>query len=216
MNDLNSLHDAILTGNDKNARAITEKALAAKVEPLKLVQEYMVPAMNEVGRRFECQEYFVPNLLLSARAMKAALDLIRPLLSASGVQPEARVVIGTVQGDLHDIGKNLVCALLEGGGYEVIDLGVNVAPEQFVTTIKERKPQIVALSALLTTTMPAMKQTIDAFVRAGVRDQVKVLIGGAPISQRFADEIRADGYSETAAGAPALVRQALKGATPVH
>lgn len=209
MQDLQNLHDAILKGDAKTAKSVTEQALASGVEPLKLVQEFMVPAMGEVGRRFECEEYFVPELLLSARAMKSALELIRPRLVASGVQPTGRVVVGTVKGDLHDIGKNLVAAMLEGGGYEVVDLGVNVTPEQFVAAVKEKGAQIVALSALLTTTMPAMKSTVEALKQAGVRDQVKVLIGGAPISQRFADEIGADGYAESAAGAVGLAKRVV-------
>lgn len=209
MQDLQPLHDAILKGDAKTAKAVTEQALAAGIEPLKLVQDFMVPAMGEVGRRFECEEYFVPELLLSARAMKNSLELIRPRLVASGVQPTGRVVVGTVKGDLHDIGKNLVAAMLEGGGYEVIDLGVNVTPEQFVSAVKEKGAQIVALSALLTTTMPAMKTTVEALKQAGVRDQVKVLIGGAPISQRFAEEIGADGYAESAAGAVGLAKRVV-------
>ena len=207
MQELQLLHDAILKGDAKTAKAITEQALAAGAVPLDLVQKYMVPAMGEVGRRFECDEYFVPELLLAARAMKSSLELIRPRLVASGVQPTGRVVVGTVKGDLHDIGKNLVAAMLEGGGYEVIDLGVNVTPEQFVAAVKDKGAQIVALSALLTTTMPAMKTTVDALKQAGVRDQVKVLVGGAPISQRFADEIGADGYAESAAGAVGLAKR---------
>jgi 5-methyltetrahydrofolate--homocysteine methyltransferase len=209
MQDLKPLHDAILSGDAKTAKTTTEQALAAGVEPMKLVQEYMMPAMAEVGRRFECNEYFVPELLLAARAMKAALELIRPLLAASGVKPAARVALGTVKGDLHDIGKNLVMAMLEGGGYEVIDLGVNVTPEQFVAAVKGKGANIVAMSALLTTTMPAMKTTIDALQQAGVRQQVKVLIGGAPITQKYADEIGADGYSESAAGAVNAAKKAL-------
>lgn len=207
MQDLQFLHDAILKGDAKAAKSVTEQALTAGVEPLQLVQDFMVPAMGEVGRRFECEEYFVPELLLSARAMKSALELVRPRLVASGVPPAGRVAVGTVRGDLHDIGKNLVAAMLEGGGYEVIDLGVNVSPEQFVAAVKEKGAQIVALSALLTTTMPAMKSTVEALKQAGVRNQVKVLVGGAPISQRFADEIGADGYAESAAGAVPLVKK---------
>lgn len=209
MQDFQALHDAILTGDANTAREVTEKALAAGADPLTLVNQYMIPAMAEVGRRYECNEYFVPELLISARAMKASLELIRPLLVASGREPAGRVAIGTVKGDLHDIGKNLVAAMLEGGGFEVIDLGVNVAPEQFVAAVKEKKAQIVAMSALLTTTMPSMKSTIEALEAAGVRDQVKVLVGGAPITQRFADEIGADGYSENAPGAVTLARRAL-------
>jgi len=209
MQDLKPLHDAILNGDAKTARTTSEQAIAAGVDPVKLVQEYMVPAMGEVGRRFECNEYFVPELLLAARAMKASLELIRPLLVAGGVASAGRVVIGTVKGDLHDIGKNLVSAMLEGGGFEVLDLGTNVTPEQFVAAVREKKAQIVALSALLTTTMPSMKATVDALKQAGVRDQVKVLVGGAPVTRKYADEIGADGYGESAAGAAGLARQVL-------
>ena len=206
MQDLKQLHDAVLQGDAKTAKTVTEQALATGVDPLALVQDYMMPAMAEVGRRFESNEYFVPELLISARAMKAALELIRPLLVASGTEPVGRVALGTVRGDLHDIGKNLVGAMLEGGGYEVIDLGVNVTPEQFVAAVKEKNANIVAMSALLTTTMPAMKTTIDALQQAGVRQQVKVLIGGAPITRKYAEEIGADGYSESAAGAVAAAK----------
>jgi 5-methyltetrahydrofolate--homocysteine methyltransferase len=141
--------------------------------------------------------------------MKAALELIRPRLVASGAQPVARVALGTIKGDLHDIGKNLVAAMLEGGGYEVIDLGVNVTPEQFIAAVKDKGANIVAMSALLTTTMTSMKTTVDALKQAGVREQVKILVGGAPITQKYADEIGADGYSENAAGVVALARQSL-------
>jgi len=209
MPDLKQLYDAVINGDAKTTQALTQEALAAGVDPLKLVNEQMIPAMDEVGRRFECSEYFVPELLISARAMKAALELIRPLLTARGDQPAGRVAIGTVNGDLHDIGKNLVASLLEGGGFEVIDLGVNVPPEKFIAAIKERQANIVAMSALLTTTMPAMKSTIEALKQAGVRDQVKVLIGGAPITQKYADEIGADGYSENAVGAVALAKKTI-------
>ncbi len=207
MQENQALHAAILSGDAKAAREVTEKALAAGADPLKLVHDSMVPAMDEVGRRFECNEYFVPELLISARAMKAALELIRPLLAARGDQPAGRVVIGTVKGDLHDIGKNLVAAMLEGGGFDVIDLGVNVSPDQFVNAVKEKQANIVAMSALLTTTMPSMKTTIEALKQAGVRDRVKVIIGGAPITQKYADEIGADGYSDNAPAAVTLVKQ---------
>lgn len=209
MHDLKPIFDAVVSGNATAARSLTEQAIAGGADPLKLVTEYMVPAMDEVGRRFECSEFFVPELLLSARAMKAALELIRPLLAKSGVQPLARVAIGTVKGDLHDIGKNLVASMFEGGGFEVIDLGVNVPPEKFVEAVQSRGAQIVAMSALLTTTMPGMRTTIEALKQAGVRSQVKVFIGGAPISQKYADEIGADGYSENAPGAVHLARAAL-------
>ena len=209
MPDLKQLYESVVSGDAKTTQALTKQALADGVDPLKLVNDYMVPAMDEVGRRFEANEYFVPELLISARAMKAARELIRPLLSARGDQPLGRVAIGTVKGDLHDIGKNLVGSLLEGGGFEVIDLGVNVSPEKFIATVNEKHANIIAMSALLTTTMPSMKTTIDALKQAGVRDKVKVLIGGAPITQKYADEIGADGYSESAVGAVALAKKAV-------
>ena len=209
MDDIKSLYEAIINGDARAAKTITDKALAAGMDPMKIVTDFMVPAMSEVGSKFECNEYFVPELLLAARAMKAAMEPIRPLLVAAGAEPVGRVVVGTVKGDLHDIGKNLVAAMLEGGGFEVIDLGVNVSPEQFIQTVKEKNANIVAMSALLTTTMPSMKTTVDALKAAGVRDQVKVLIGGAPITRKYAEEVGADGYSESAAGAVAMAHQAL-------
>ena len=162
--DLQQLHDAVITGDNKVSHSITEQALEEGIDPLSLVNEYMMPAMDEVGRRFETNEYYVPELLLSARAMKASLGLIRPLLTACDVEPLGRVISGTVKGDLHDIGKNLVGSMLEGGGFEVFDLGTDVAPEQFVEAAKEHKAHIIALSALLTTTMPSMKLTVEAFI----------------------------------------------------
>ncbi len=209
MPDLKLLYEAVVNGDAKASLAITQQALAEGVDPLILVNEHMVPAMDEVGRRFEANEFFVPELLIAARAMKASLEVIRPLLIARGDKPAGRVAIGTVKGDLHDIGKNLVASLLEGGGFEVIDLGVNVTPEKFIETVNLKQANIIAMSALLTTTMPAMKSTIEALKSAGVRDRVKVLIGGAPITQKYADEIGADGYSENAVGAVALAKKAV-------
>ena len=207
-----ALYTAIVNGNDKQARAATAEALAAGVAPMDLIQQSMVPAMDEVGRLFEAQDYFVPELLLAARAMKSALVLIKPLLSASGQKMAVRVVIGTVKGDLHDIGKNIVASMLEGSGFEVIDLGADVSPEMFVAAVEERKPHVVCMSALLTVTMPAMKLTIDALKTAGLRTQVKVLIGGAPVTMQYAKEIGADGYSENASGAVGMVKQLLAAA----
>lgn len=209
MADLKPLYEAILNGDAKIAQTFTEQALKEGADPVKLVDEYMIPAMNEVGRRFETNEYFVPELLISARAMKAALELVRPLLAARGAKPLGTVAVGTVKGDLHDIGKNLVAAMFEGGGFEVIDLGVNVPPEKFIAAVNEKGAHIVAMSALLTTTMPAMKSTIDALTQAGVRDKVKVLVGGAPITQKYATDIGADGYSDNAVGAVSVAKQAL-------
>ncbi|MBI5282048.1 MAG: corrinoid protein, partial [Candidatus Solibacter usitatus] len=186
MADYQKLFDAVLNGDQKGSVAATQEALAAGADPLELVTKYMVPAMDEVGRRFECEDYFVPELLLSARAMKGSLALLRPLLTASGAQPAGRVVIGTVKGDLHDIGKNLVASMLEGGGFEVADLGADVSPEKFIEAVRARGANIVCLSALLTVTMPSMRTTIDALKEAGVREQVKVMVGGAPVTQQFA------------------------------
>lgn len=207
MAELKKLYDAVLNGDAKTAAAVTKEALEEGVAPIDLVNQYMVPAMDEVGRRYECEEYFVPELLLAARAMKASMDLIRPLLASSGAQPAGRVVIGTVKGDLHDIGKNLVAALLEGGGFEVIDLGADVPPEKFVRAVQERQANIVCLSALLTVTMPAMRTTIETLKEAGLRDKVKVLVGGAPVTQKYAEEIGADGYGENASEAVTLARR---------
>jgi corrinoid protein of di/trimethylamine methyltransferase len=203
------LYDAILNGDAKKARAATEAALAAGDQPMALIQESMVPAMDAVGRLFECEEYFVPELLLAGRAMKGAMELLKPLLAAAGQKMAVRVVIGTVKGDLHDIGKNIVASMLEGSGFEVIDLGADVSPENFVAAVEQRKPHVVCMSALLTVTMPAMKLTIDALQTAGLRTQVKVLIGGAPVTHQYAKEIGADGYSENASGAVGLVKNLL-------
>ncbi len=205
------LFDAILNGDAKKAHAATVAAIAAGVEPMALIQESMVPAMDEVGRLFECEEYFVPELLLAGRAMKGALELLKPLLTAAGQKMAVRVVIGTVKGDLHDIGKNIVASMLEGSGFEVIDLGTDVSPENFVAAVEQRKPHVVCMSALLTVTMPSMKTTIDALQTAGLRTQVKVLIGGAPVTHQYAKEIGADGYSENANGAVGLVKNLLAG-----
>ncbi|HEY3269198.1 MAG TPA: corrinoid protein [Armatimonadota bacterium] len=204
--NLQPLYEAVLEGDAPTTRTLTEQALAEKVDPQVLLSDYLIPAMDEVGRRFESNEYFVPELLIAARAMKGALMLIRPLLAEQGAKPVGRVAIGTVRGDLHDIGKNLVAAMLEGGGFEVIDLGVDVSPEKFVAAVKDQGAKVVALSALLTTTMPGMKATIDALDGAGVRGSVKIIVGGAPVTQKFADEIGADGFSDTASGAVRVAR----------
>jgi len=210
MSDPAELYNAILTGNAKKAEEVTKAALAAKVDPTELVQKYMIPAMDEVGKRFECNEYFVPELLIAARAMKTSLELITPHLVQAGAEPVGRVVIGTVQGDLHDIGKNLVASMLEGGGFQVVDLGVDVAPERFVEAAQEKNGSIVALSALLTTTMTMMKKVVESLEKAGIRSKTKEIIGGAPITQQNADQIGADGYSDNANGAVALARRLAK------
>jgi 5-methyltetrahydrofolate--homocysteine methyltransferase len=209
MVDLQQLYDAILKGDAKTAAVVAREALEAGVSPMDVVAKYMVPAMDRVGRMFECEEYYVPELLLAARAMKAALDPMKPILAASGAKAAGKVVIGTVRGDLHDIGKNLVASLLEGGGFEVIDLGADVPAEKFIEAIRSTDAEIVALSALLTTTMPGMPGTIEALKRAGIRDRVKVMVGGAPVTQQYANQIGADGYADSASTAVVLARNLI-------
>ena len=204
---MSSLYDAVLNGDAAAAAEAVRRELANGAAALDLVQRHMIPAMDEVGRRFECEDYFVPELLIAARAMKAALAILQPHLAAGGAPSAGRVVIGTVKGDLHDIGKNLVSSLLEGAGFEVVDLGVDVPPGKFVETARERNADLVCLSALLTVTMPAMKTTVDALSASGVRSHARVLIGGAPVTQSFADAIGADGYGATAAAAVTLARK---------
>jgi corrinoid protein of di/trimethylamine methyltransferase len=207
--ELQPLYQAILDGDQKEAVTITQAAIDAGMDPDEVVKKYMISAMDEVGRRFENNEFFVPELLIAARAMKSSLGLLRPLLVESGVQSAGSVAVGTVKGDLHDIGKNLVAAMMEGAGFDVFDLGVDVSAEQFVEAVTEQKVQVICLSALLTTTMANMPATIEALTEAGVRDQVKVLIGGAPITQKFADDIGADGYGDNASAAVTQARQLI-------
>ncbi len=206
MPDLNVLHRAILNGDDKEAVAIVKKALSEGIDPMALINNYMIPAMDETGKRFEAHEYFVPELLLSARAMKRALELLQPLLLARGAQPTGRVVIGTVKGDLHDIGKNLVATLLEGAGFEVIDLGTDVPPERFIEEVNAKNANIIALSTLLTVTLPAMRMTVEAISQAGLRNRAKIMVGGAPVTREYAEIIGADGYGENASVAVSVAR----------
>jgi 5-methyltetrahydrofolate--homocysteine methyltransferase len=207
--ELEKLYEAILTGDANMAVEITQEAVAADLNPQDLVIERMIPAMDEVGRRFEAGEFFVPELLISGRAMKGALDILRPLLTERGIEPAGRIVIGTVKGDLHDIGKGLVASMLEGGGFEVIDLGVDVAADKFVSEVRKANADVLALSALLTTTMPAIKDVIQAMNDSDQSDRCKVIIGGAPITQQYADSVGAAGYSENANGAVKLARKVV-------
>jgi 5-methyltetrahydrofolate--homocysteine methyltransferase len=209
MHDLSPLHDAVVDGDAKQARARTDAALAAGTPPQDILAKALIPAMDVVGSRFECGDYFVPELLIAARAMKAAMEPLRPLLAAAGAKPIGKVIIGTVKGDLHDIGKNLVAAMLEGGGFEVVDLGVDVPAEKFVEAAAKGEAHLIALSALLTTTMPAMGDAIAALNKAGVRSKVKIMVGGAPITQAFADQIGADGFSDSASSAVHLARRLM-------
>jgi 5-methyltetrahydrofolate--homocysteine methyltransferase len=203
---LTDIHDAIIAGDEKLAAAKIQEALAQGLDAETILDEGMVSAMAEVGRLFETGEYFVPEMMIAARAMQNGMSLLKPYLVQANVQPAGRVVTGTVQGDLHDIGKNLVCLMLEGAGFDIIDLGRNVTPEQFVEAVKANSPDIVALSALLTTTMSNMQTTINALTASGLRDTVKVMVGGAPLTQEFADSIGADGYGSDASRAVALAK----------
>jgi methylmalonyl-CoA mutase cobalamin-binding domain/chain len=210
MEYLEKLHDAVLNGDPPTAISVTEKALAENIDPHVLINDYMIRAMDEVGARFQRFEYFIPQLLMSAKAMKGAMALIRPLLVGDGVGDSAPcAVTGTVKGDVHDIGKNLLGALLEGGGFRLVDLGTNVSPEQFIDAVKENDAKLVCMSALLTTTMPGMKTTIDAFKEAGIRDDVIMLVGGAPVTQDFANEIGSDGYRDNASAGVVLAKELL-------
>jgi len=210
MEYLEKLHDAVLNGDPPTAISVTEQALAENIDPHVLINDYMIRAMDEVGARFQRFEYFIPQLLMSAKAMKGAMALIRPLLIGDGVEDSAPcAVTGTVKGDVHDIGKNLLGALLEGGGFRLVDLGTNVSPEQFIDAVKENSAKLVCMSALLTTTMPGMKTTIDAFKEAGIRDDVIMLVGGAPVTQDFANEIGSDGYRDNASAGVVLAKELL-------
>lgn len=203
---LQEIYDAILNGDNSVTPGLVQDALDEGIEPSRILNEGMVPAMGKVGSLFEEGEYFVPEMLISARAMQAGLGVLRPHLVDADVKPAGKVVMGTVKGDLHDIGKNLVCMMLEGGGFEIIDLGADVAPEKFIAAIQEHQPDLIGMSALLTTTMPNMKTTIQAIEEAGIRNRVKILVGGAPLTQDYADQIGADGYAPDASRAVSLAK----------
>jgi len=206
MNEIQELTAAVEKGNRKEALSLTQLLIDSGMAPLEIVESGLVPAMTNVGEKFKSNQVFVPEMLIAARAMKESMKLIQPLLTAAGIKPKYTVVIGTVEGDLHDIGKNLVAMMLKGANFNVIDVGINVPAEKFIKAVKEHEAQLVALSALLTTTMPAMKTTVDAFKAAGVNN-VKIMIGGAPVTQQFADEIGANGYSADAASAVDLAKE---------
>jgi len=210
--DLDGLAQAIISGKKDQAEALAKEALDQGVSPGDILNKGLVAGMNVVGQKFKANEFYVPEVLIAARAMKAAMEHLKPALAETGTEPVARVAIGTVKGDLHDIGKNLVAMMLEGAGFEIVDLGVDVKPEKFVETVKDRKTQVVALSALLTTTMPAMKDTIETLKAAGLRDKVQIMIGGAPVTQNYCDEIGADGYAPDAASAVDKARELLQAA----
>lgn len=209
MKNLDNLYQAVLTGNLPQTVEITQEAIIDQIQPGEIINKYMIPAMNEIGRRFENGDAFVPELLLAARAMKGALELLKPLMNGESSMSLGKIVIGTVKGDLHDIGKNLVASMLEGCGFEVINLGIDVSDEMFVSAVKEHNAQIVCLSALLTTTMNQMQSVIEALKSAGIREQVKVMVGGAPVSEQFAMQIGADGFSSNANSAVYKAKELL-------
>jgi 5-methyltetrahydrofolate--homocysteine methyltransferase len=206
---LDGLYESVLDGQAEPTVALTKEGLALGVEPLGLLFDAMIPALEEVGRLFELGEYFVPEMLISARAMAGAMEILRPLIAETGLKPVGTFVMGTVKGDIHDIGKNLCNIMLEGAGFTVIDLGVNVAPERFVEAIKEYNPQAVGMSAFLTTTMPMFKVNIQAIAAAGLREQVKILVGGAPVTQEYCDTVGADGYAPDASATVRLTKKLI-------
>jgi 5-methyltetrahydrofolate--homocysteine methyltransferase len=198
---LQKLYDDTLVGNAPSVKELVEQGLEADLEPSAMLYDALIPSLEEVGARFERGDYFVPEMLIAARAMQGALDILRPLLAETGAQQVGTFLMGTVKGDVHDIGKNLCNIMLEGAGFTVIDLGVNVAPEKFVEAIGEHSPDIVGFSAFLTTTMPMFKANINALEKAGIREDVIVMVGGAPVTQEYADAVGADGYSADASSA---------------
>ena len=207
MSDLSQLFQAIARGKNKDAVALTKAAIEANLPPQQILDQ-MIAAMDDIGQRFQRNEAFVPEMLIAARAMKESLAVLEPRLVAAGIKPVAKAVIGTVEGDLHDIGKNLVAMMWKGANFEVVDLGTNVKPAAFVEAAKQHSPDIVGLWALLTTTMPAIKKTVDALKGAGLA-VAKIVIGGAPVTQAYADEVGADGYAPDAASAVDVARKLL-------
>ena len=211
MTVIDDLRQSVIDGEAEDTEQLVQKAVAEGTPPEQVLRDGLIAAMSEVGRLFETGEFFVPEMLIAARAMKAGLALLRPRLAAAHVQAVGKVVIGTVQGDLHDIGKNLVGMMLEGAGFEVIDLGVDVSPQKYVEAVKEHQPNFVGCSALLTTTMPRMKEVVEALKQAGLRNNVKVMIGGAPITEKYAADIGADIFAPDAAAAATRAKSFVSG-----
>ena len=206
---LDEIKEATIAGNMDNTVAGIDQALSEGMSPGDIIQNGLIEAMGVVGEKFKNNEIYVPEMLIAARAMKAGLGKLKPMMLEGDVQTLATVVLGTVKGDLHDIGKNLVGIMMEGAGMQVYDVGVDISPEKFVEAVKENKPQFIGMSALLTTTMPSMKETLEALEEAGVRGDVKVLVGGAPVTQKFAEEIGADAYAENAAEVVDRIKEML-------
>uniref|UniRef100_A0A7V4THQ4 Cobalamin-binding protein n=1 Tax=Candidatus Caldatribacterium saccharofermentans TaxID=1454753 RepID=A0A7V4THQ4_9BACT len=206
---LDQIARELFAGNAKAVAELVEKALNEGLSPQEILNDGLIKGMNEVGAKFKANEIYVPEVLIAARAMKAGMEILRPKLVETGVEPVAKMVIGTVKGDLHDIGKNLVAMMMEGAGFEIIDLGIDVPAEKFIQAVREHKPQLVGMSALLTTTMIQIRENIKAFKEAGIRDSVKIMVGGAPVTQKFADEVGADGYAPDAASAVDKAKELL-------
>jgi len=207
---LTELYDKTLTGNGPAVLDLTHAGLDQGLGPETLLYDALIPALEEVGARFERGDFFVPEMLIAGKAMAGALEILRPLLAETGAETIGTVVIGTVKGDVHDIGKNLVNIMFEGAGFQVIDLGVQVSPEKFVDAVKTHKPDIVGFSAFLTTTMPMFKANINALTKAGLREQVIVMVGGAPVTQEYADVVGADGYAADASAAVVKAKELIR------
>jgi corrinoid protein of di/trimethylamine methyltransferase len=207
MSDFEKIAEAVIAGQIEEVAELSQKFVDEGVEPSEIIKKGLVGGMDVVGARFKKNEMFVPEVLISAKAMHSGMDVVKPLLSESESSSAGTFVIGTVKGDLHDIGKNLVAMMVEGAGFDVVDLGIDLPTDEFVEAIKEHKPDVLGLSALLTTTMPAMEEVIEALEEAGVRDKVKVILGGAPVTEDFTQEIGADGYAPDGSVATDLVRE---------
>lgn len=203
---LETVFENVVNGKRQETETAVHSALGSQIPPETILNEGLISAMDDVGKRFEAGEYYVPEMLIAARAMQAGLGILKPHLLEKNIQAKGKVIMGTVKGDLHDIGKNLVAMMLEGAGFEVIDLGTDVSPEKFVAAIRENQPNVIGLSALLTTTMQNMKSTIEALVQAGLREQVKIIIGGAPVTEAYAKTVGADGYAADASRAVNLAK----------
>ncbi|MCK4248539.1 MAG: corrinoid protein [Candidatus Omnitrophica bacterium] len=210
MADLNLIAESLMAGKADEVKDLTQAAVDEGVSIKEILEQGLISGMNVIGKKFKANEVYVPEVLIAARAMHAGMGVLEPLLAEAGIEPVGKIAVGTVKGDLHDIGKNLVVMMLKGAGFEVVDLGIDVPADKFVEAVKEQKVQVLAMSALLTTTMPAMKEGIDALNAAGARADVKVMIGGAPVTQNYADEITADGYAPDAASAVDTAKELLQ------
>ena len=208
------LFEHTLNGHAPEVKALTEEALALGMDPMDILFKALIPSLEEVGRRFESGDFFVPEMLIAARAMQGALVILRPLIAETGVKPVGKYVIGTVKGDIHDIGQNLVVIMLEGAGFEVFDIGVNAAPEKFVEAVREHEPDVVGFSAFLTTTMPMFKVNLEALEKAGLRDKVHVMVGGAPVTEEYAKHVGADSYAPDASIATRMAKQYVGASGP--